>query len=207
MSPSYWSALIMGAAVPVLTGCGTMQNLSRPFIPTDPRSSTAPAIYGGVCEDVNGVLDLASGDPSESYPIASKVFQCIDLPLSAVADTLTLPLTVRSTFDADSLVKPDSLQHRICKADVLESSAGSWKLCPDVVLREIPLGTPVDEAQSVMKRQGFSCRDATEDNRKFLLCRSSQMTSWITSTAIEVRLYNQTGKITDVEVATYYEGP
>lgn len=113
------------ATVPLLSGCGTLLNISFPHGNPDCDHSN-PEIYGGVSEDVNWAWQLLSDAPSGSYPAAVKIAQlvvapcvlCIDLPLSAVADTLTLPVTVRSALHADKLQPASALeQEKVTPAD------------------------------------------------------------------------------------------
>jgi len=63
--------------------------------------------------------------------------------------------------------KADPFQEEITSAGVLEGTAGYWKIKPDVVLKEIPVGTPVLQAQAVMEKHGFSSSyGSTEDDEK-----------------------------------------
>jgi uncharacterized protein YceK len=103
--------VLLAVTVP-LSGCGTAINLCRgsPYlVPADPHTNPTgkPEIYGGVYEDAILAWKLLTDSPSDSYPVADRVAEllvyapgvlCIDLPLSGVADTLTLPLTVRSAL-------------------------------------------------------------------------------------------------------------
>lgn len=85
---------------PALTGCGTMMNLAEkhytyyPF--TRYANSEPKRIYGGVRIDAEQGWDhIADGfDPFiGAYQLA------VDLPISAVTDTLTLPITIPATID------------------------------------------------------------------------------------------------------------
>lgn len=122
-----WSSLMADSpnsnSVPLLNGCGTLLHISSPHGNPDCDPSK-PEIYGGVSQDVNWAWQLRSDAPSGSYPAAVKIAQlvvapcvlCIDLPLSAVADTLTLPVTLRSALNADKL-QPASALEQVTPAD------------------------------------------------------------------------------------------
>ncbi len=102
----------------------------------------------------------------------------------------------------------DPLQEAILKERDLESKAGWWRKPPDPVLKEVPLGTPVDQAQTVMAGHGFSCSPHGDEGRgPSVLCWAHQPTSWLAGTIIQVTLHHRDGKITDVEVVTAYDGP
>lgn len=97
-----------------LSGCGTVVNCFNV------NGAAAKAIYGGVRQDAdNGTRHLGEAfsgpapsftkmpkPPSTAADIASKSFcaacgvcmLAVDLPVSAVADTLTLPVTVPATL-------------------------------------------------------------------------------------------------------------
>jgi hypothetical protein len=86
---------VLGACAAVsFSGCGTVYNLAGGMIHPD----TEPRVYGGVLKDVE-ILDQISRTPSGEtrsfgkgglvvLPVAA-----IDLTLSFVADTLTVPIT------------------------------------------------------------------------------------------------------------------
>lgn len=97
-----------------LSGCGTVVNC------TNVNGAAPRAIYGGVRQDAqNGTRHLTEAfsgpaptftqmpqPPNAARDFASKSFcaacgvcmLAVDLPVSAVADTLTLPVTVTSTL-------------------------------------------------------------------------------------------------------------
>jgi uncharacterized protein YceK len=75
--------LVVGAAF-VLNGCGTVMNLTgggEPYF-------HARQPYGGVSTDVGFVTMAVGGDGAGNVAIAA--LAVVDLPLSAIADTLTL---------------------------------------------------------------------------------------------------------------------
>jgi uncharacterized protein YceK len=83
-----------------LCGCGTTSNLNS----TDGK----PAIFGGVRRDLE--MQLVADYCENSEPggltllatVPLMVLSLVDLPLSAVCDTLTLPLTIRLALEKDS---------------------------------------------------------------------------------------------------------
>jgi hypothetical protein len=74
-------------AVVMCAGCGTVANFSRP----EDGGERPLGVYGGVTRSVENVEGLFSGEP-----IAAAVSLCLvpDVALSAIADTVTLPVTV-----------------------------------------------------------------------------------------------------------------
>jgi uncharacterized protein YceK len=77
-----------------LGGCGTCLNLTeRPLIATDEPHRR---VYGGVKLDNKFGTEFRQRDPSggeyDAKNAALWVATVVDLPLSAIADTLTLPL-------------------------------------------------------------------------------------------------------------------
>jgi uncharacterized protein YceK len=87
-------------------GCGTIVNLRRPVEPVDPNASpyvyhydrSGKQVYGGVRYDLlapdwDELLDL----PHLPGPFAV-IALLLELPLSAIADTLTLPITIPATM-------------------------------------------------------------------------------------------------------------
>lgn len=109
-----WAALMAAVLASALSGCGTMVNC------VGWKGPAGREIYGGVKQDAaNGVTHLNEAlygpAPSfASYPtkpdngnhLLMKSFcagcgismLAVDLPISAVADTLTLPVTVPATL-------------------------------------------------------------------------------------------------------------
>ena len=75
-----------------LCGCGTLDNMSA--------THSSPQIYGGLRTDVKqaaqstrDVFRAKNGGEFDTA-LGSSAFCVLDAPLSAVADTVTLPLTV-----------------------------------------------------------------------------------------------------------------
>src|SRR5262249_4126741 len=92
-----------------LIGCGTMANTGIGIIPTLPQN----CIYGGVALDAQtaggGAGSLAKALVNQQaleYPELTFLMTCcaaVDLPLSAIGDTLTLPVTIPMTIQRKSI--------------------------------------------------------------------------------------------------------
>jgi hypothetical protein len=91
--------MVAAALAACLTGCGTFAN-SMADADSDPKSPSNIQIYGGVRKDaVEGWNCLTgNGDPQEGNSLWSNAggvcFYSTDMVLSAVGDTVTLPITV-----------------------------------------------------------------------------------------------------------------
>jgi uncharacterized protein YceK len=100
---------VLAACVVSLSGCATVLNC------TDPHGGAGgeKRVYGGVLLDA-AIAYKAVGGPAPSCsdwgldrPAAwVGIWAALDLPLSAVADTLTLPFTVAAALQKDDPSKP-----------------------------------------------------------------------------------------------------
>lgn len=105
-------------------GCGTMSNMKgSPYAGVAP-SGAAPELYGGVGNDLRWVVEEVEKTASiDELPLAplrialAGYFGLVDLPLSLVGDTLTLPVVIggireqpkqKSSPDAPASVPEDS---------------------------------------------------------------------------------------------------
>ena len=92
------SKLILPTALLACTGCGTVVNLATP--------AREGKVYGGVRTDIQAIEKLVEGGDASGGPLSSPgsgagalfalafvALPVLDLPLSVVGDTLTLPLT------------------------------------------------------------------------------------------------------------------
>jgi uncharacterized protein YceK len=133
LKAAVWLATVFSVA---LGGCGTVVNC------TSVSGPPARSIYGGVRQDAeNGTRHLAEAftgpapsftempqPPSAGRDFASKSFcaacgvcmLAVDLPVSAVADTLTLPVTVPAT-----ILKPKASPKRKQKLKVMGTPAAA----------------------------------------------------------------------------------
>ena len=97
--------LLLFTSLSMLLGCGTVRNFEKdvplPGHKEDPEGPGSRQIYGGV------LFDLQVGpecllDPSDILPfwhLAGAYLVIVDLPLSFVADTLSLPWTISTTMN------------------------------------------------------------------------------------------------------------
>jgi uncharacterized protein YceK len=114
------------------SGCGTVMNLQEggdPKFNTD-KMVTPRSIYGGVRLDASilgdGVTEAASGKISGKEAAADipfVVLVVVDMPLSALADTLVLPITVSETLRRQSrwTVPGGTLQEKTTSANDLRA--------------------------------------------------------------------------------------
>ena len=73
--------------VTLCAGCGTMENFARP----EDGGPRPMEVYGGVTRSAENVKGLFSGEPIAA---AISLFLVPDIALSAIGDTITLPVTV-----------------------------------------------------------------------------------------------------------------
>ncbi|MFK7853223.1 MAG: YceK/YidQ family lipoprotein [Granulosicoccus sp.] len=86
--------LVLLSAVFVLNGCGTIGNsVIRAF---DEDTCKPPvSVYGGVILDGQIIYTtIEDGFGKHGYKTPAFIFAVVDMPLSAVADTLMLPVTI-----------------------------------------------------------------------------------------------------------------
>ena len=84
--------LLPGLLAVVLTGCGTTLNL---HLPKEHGGPTQLEVYGGVSNSVTAAKTCAARDGLRPKCLAA--LAALDVPLSAIGDTLTLPLTATVT--------------------------------------------------------------------------------------------------------------
>lgn len=83
MSFMKFAGVIAGLLCIILTGCGTLLTIN---------SGTS---YGGVQADAGGIKNAFAQTPTEIMPQWAEGFlSLVDLPLSAITDTLALPYTI-----------------------------------------------------------------------------------------------------------------
>lgn len=85
-----------------LCGCGTILNfkdgVGSPGVVGAVRQPTQP--YGGVKNDLDGIMTF-------EFVLLWPTIYTMDIPLSAVADTLTLPVTIPMAIARDSQHQAD----------------------------------------------------------------------------------------------------
>lgn len=84
--------LIMAALLAVtVAGCGTLVNFEKGGLDN-------PKIYGGVAHSTEMARTWAEPDSNVRYSGLMCAFYVADVPVSFVADTLTLPITATTTL-------------------------------------------------------------------------------------------------------------
>lgn len=93
--------LLAFSALAWVSGCGTMHNVWSCFDERVPQK----LVYGGIREDRLKIREAAHQTISSSKPrevtsgMARVVTRSVDLPFSAIGDTLTLPITIPEEID------------------------------------------------------------------------------------------------------------
>jgi uncharacterized protein YceK len=110
MRKSARGSLLMLATFTVLPGCGTVANLRSS------EDTAAPMkIYGGVVADVESSKNLLTDETGGHGGLSGRALELaiapylllIDLPLSAIADSLTLPIVINAA-KSDEIATPHS---------------------------------------------------------------------------------------------------
>lgn len=88
----------------LLSGCGTLRNFADPLPVGHSGQDTAiivrsggRQIYGGARSDLIGLYCLENPLQHPIYFIAGAYSVVVDLPLSLIGDTMTLPWTINAT--------------------------------------------------------------------------------------------------------------
>lgn len=118
--------LLAFSALACVSGCGTMHNVWSCFDERVPQK----LIYGGVREDKQSIREAAHLTISSSKPrevtngISHLVSRTVDLPLSAVGDTLTLPITIPEAIDraVNTYYFPDKAKNQPVSLDEVPES-------------------------------------------------------------------------------------
>lgn len=92
-------ALLVFAAAGVLSGCGTILNFSMGVTPPDAQPPRTE-IYGGVQIDAQLVGKAVDGYQPWWFNVLGLLF-VFDVPLSLLADTITLPVTIPIALTRD----------------------------------------------------------------------------------------------------------
>lgn len=180
-------AALVAFAIVVGFGCGTMENMAGYRDPAKP--------FGGVASDLK---PLASGN-------ILGILVVPDIPFSLVGDVVTLPRVLKRSCDP--------LQVGICYGEKLEFHNGKWKINPALVLREIPLNSPIDKAETVMKDHGFFCSHGSTENDEqpvlkegtYLHATTFCRLSFRSVERITVTVFYEENKVTDVDVVVQDE--
>jgi uncharacterized protein YceK len=119
------ATLVLSAA----SGCGTVMNLTEERSPTEPMSTSSKprSPYGGVGYDLDvGSWSLLAG------PIGWVECAClvVDTPLSAVADTLTLPYVLYARAQEKKAEKVDKQDREHPSAGTVIPTSASGPALP-----------------------------------------------------------------------------
>jgi hypothetical protein len=101
--------------------------------------------------------------------------------------------------------RPDPLWEEIRKES--EDPDARHVVSPAPVLKYIPLGTPIEQAKTLMKAHGFRCSSDEKDSNSYLEFVASKNDGFMMAWVIRVLFYHQAGKVTDVKVLSYLDGP
>jgi uncharacterized protein YceK len=96
--------LALGTLALALTGCGTVMNL---YLPPEQGGSQLFRVYGGVADTAKAIRLNAEKEGATAKLVTAALV--LDVPLSAIGDTLTLPITVAAAINrlANSEPPPD----------------------------------------------------------------------------------------------------
>ncbi|MEX2285599.1 MAG: hypothetical protein WD648_00840 [Planctomycetaceae bacterium] len=107
-------AFVASASIASLNGCGTILNVKDRYVPPPPAGQISikqaghlPAeklIYGGtLCDAMFGTGMLVHEYNNDPMAIPVGLYTLlVDLPMSALGDTLTLPFTIPAAYQRDS---------------------------------------------------------------------------------------------------------
>jgi hypothetical protein len=102
--------------------------------------------------------------------------------------------------------KADAWVDEILKQDVLESKNKWSKLKAEVVLKEVPLHTPLAQARSIMERHGFSCWAGLSDNRgDYLHCTAYKRKNQSCADKLTIKFHYDAKRIVDAEVTVEHD--
>jgi hypothetical protein len=98
-------------------------------------------------------------------------------------------------------VKADAWVDELLKQDVVDSKNKWRKLKADVVLKEVPIYTPLAQAKSIMERHGFSCWTGLSDNRgDYMHCTAYKRKNQSCADKVIVKFHYDGKRIIDAEV-------
>jgi uncharacterized protein YceK len=101
-------AVVFALAASLLAGgCGTVANT----LWLEPKDG-GMRVYGGVKADLEVARDAAANNPPADHGALAIGMAVADLLLSAVADTVTLPVTLWSALHASPPDRPDTSRPR-----------------------------------------------------------------------------------------------
>jgi hypothetical protein len=100
---------------------------------------------------------------------------------------------------------PDRFVSDIIKADTRDKKVGPTGVDTDVILKEVPLRTPLAQARAVMESHGFKCWAGVPDNNSICLhCTADRRKNSEVADKVLVKLYYDNKRITGVEAIVEY---
>jgi len=127
------------------------------------------------------------------------------LGLVVLASTCLLGCaTLPSTTPTPEAV-PDRFVTEIFKGDTREKKIGPAGVDTDIVLKEIPLKTPVAQARTVMESHGFTCWSGVHDGHSICLhCTVYRRKNSEKADKILVKFYYENNRVFAVEGVIEY---
>jgi uncharacterized protein YceK len=168
-------AVLVAFAIFVGFGCGTIANMGQSRDIGFSNEQIPPRPFGGVARDVQWIVRDPWG-----------FFLFTDIPFSLVGDVLTLPKALPRPYDP--------LQVAICQGGT------------SAVLKEIAVDSPIEQARAVLEKHGFECSDGSSDNdekpeqKKFLRATTWRQAGLLGGKRLNITVYHQDDKVTNVEV-------
>jgi uncharacterized protein YceK len=121
------AACLVALTALTLSGCGTVVNLTSSKEPVHTMMTLQRAPYGGVAVDAQAAAGFLR-TPEPASAALGLYFLCVDLPLSLVGDTLTLPLVFYYNAHEESHPPSNPLTSRLAE---LENAAPNPALEPN----------------------------------------------------------------------------
>ncbi len=98
--PQFLTKLILLLCASYISGCGTFNNLSSSISPTGKKPYEAPRlVYGGTVWSATEGWNHLSEPQTVTHSATGAYLMAVDTPLSLIADTLSLPITVPAAID------------------------------------------------------------------------------------------------------------
>jgi hypothetical protein len=112
----------------------------------------------------------------------------------------TLPSTAPTPEEV-----PDRFVSEIFKADTRDKKVGLTGVDADVILKEVPLRTPIAQARTVMESHGFTCWSGVPDSNSICLhCTVYRRKNSEVADKVLVKLYYENKRVRGVEAIIEY---
>jgi hypothetical protein len=101
---------------------------------------------------------------------------------------------------------PDPFIEEIARQEIIFRLPTFAILSPEIILREVPLQTPVEQARSFMAGHGFSCWRGVPDTKgTCLLCKAYRQKTPTTADRIVVKFFYDQKRVVSVEIIDEYD--